>query len=198
MTLSTDIHDDIEQSQKEALLQREKGDSGQEQTKPMARHKTITKTMAVALSLLCAGVAFLACRHHRTKPMPLRQQPFRTMKDLDEATSTDYNIGEFAIVRLEEDADDHHQVGVDFPPIPPFHPKHTAHVHYSSTMDANNQIQYRRDINAPCEHGMLVFSVGVAKDDMPYTYEIYNDGYLYSNNGGLCILYPSYNGYQSE
>jgi hypothetical protein len=81
-------------------------------------------------------------------------------------------------------------------PIPPIHPHHGGVVTYSSHMSADGSVEYRRDIKAPCDHGMLVFSVGLAKDDMPYTYEVYNDAYLYSSNNGLCILYPTFSGYQ--
>jgi len=83
-------------------------------------------------------------------------------------------------------------------PIPPIHPHHTAWVTYSSRMDPDAHVEYRRDINAPCEYGMLIFSVGPAKDDLPYTYELYNDAYLYSDNNGLCLFYPSYTGYQTS
>ena len=69
-------------------------------------------------------------------------------------------------------------------------------VTYSSHMDSDGSISYRRDIEAPCEHGMLLFSVGPAKDDLPYKYDIYEDAYLYSDNGGLCIFYPTYTGFQ--
>ena len=65
-------------------------------------------------------------------------------------------------------------------------------------MGPDGSVEYRRDINAPCEFGMLLFSVGPAKDSLPYTYELYNDAYLYSDNNGLCMLYPSYNGYQTS
>lgn len=81
-------------------------------------------------------------------------------------------------------------------PIPPIHPHHGGVVTYSSHMSSDGSVEYRRDIKAPCDHGMLVFSVGLAKDSMPYTYEIYNDAYLYSSNNGLCILNPWFTGYQ--
>jgi len=83
-------------------------------------------------------------------------------------------------------------------PLPPFHPHHSASVTYSSRMGPKGNVEYRRDINAPCEFGMLLFSVGPAKDDLPYNYELYNDAYLYSDNNGLCMFYPSYNGFQTS
>lgn len=81
------------------------------------------------------------------------------------------------------------------PPIPPFHPHHDGSVHYSSIMN-NGVVSYRREINAPCDYGMLIFTVGVANKELPYEYELYNEAYLWSDNAGLCILYPTYQGYQ--
>eukprot|EP00980_Cylindrotheca_fusiformis_P000637 scaffold158_cov105-Cylindrotheca_fusiformis.AAC.10 len=81
-------------------------------------------------------------------------------------------------------------------PIPPFHPHHTAFVTYSSHMSSKGSVEYRRYIRVPCNYGMLVFSVGLAKDNLPYRYEVYNDAYLFSDNNSLCILNPWYAGYQ--
>ena len=81
--------------------------------------------------------------------------------------------------------------------IPPIHPKHQGSVKYSSIQKADGSILYRRDINAPCDNGMLLFSVGPARKDLPYQYDVYDDAYLFSKNDGLCILYPSYTGYQT-
>jgi hypothetical protein len=85
---------------------------------------------------------------------------------------------------------------LDLPPIPPIHPVHTGSVQYSSVMDPSEVVTYRRDIHAPCDFGMLVFNVGPSKDELPYHYDLYGDAYLWSDNGGLCILYPTYTGYQ--
>lgn len=82
-----------------------------------------------------------------------------------------------------------------FPPIPPFHPRHVGSIHYSSIMK-DGTITYRREINAPCDNGMLIFTVGVASKEKSYEYELYDEAYLYSDNTGLCILYPTYTGYQ--
>lgn len=71
-----------------------------------------------------------------------------------------------------------------------------AWVQYTSSMDSSGHVAYRRSVTVPCDHGMLLFTVGPAADDMPYTYEVYNDAYLYSNNNGLCILHPRYTGFQ--
>lgn len=87
---------------------------------------------------------------------------------------------------------------VKFPPIPPIHPHHTGSVHYSSVMNADGTTTYRRDINAPCDHGMLLFNVGPALDNLPYQYDLYGDAYLWSDNGGLCLFYPTYTGYQTS
>ena len=87
----------------------------------------------------------------------------------------------------------------NLPPIPPFHPHHSGTVHYSSIQNADNgAVTYRREINAPCDYGMLVFTVGYAAQELPYEYDLYEEAYLWSDNGGLCILYPSYNGYQTS
>lgn len=85
---------------------------------------------------------------------------------------------------------------LELPPIPPIHPVHTGEVDYSSVMDADGTVIYRRDIEAPCDYGMLVFSIGPSSDDLPYPFDLYADAYLWSDNGGLCILYPTYRGYQ--
>ena len=89
-----------------------------------------------------------------------------------------------------------HNAKLELPPIPPIHPVHTGSVQYSSVMEADGTVTYRRDIHAPCNYGMLVFNVGPSKDDLPYHYDLYGDAYLFSDNGGLCILYPTYTGYQ--
>eukprot|EP00980_Cylindrotheca_fusiformis_P000636 scaffold158_cov105-Cylindrotheca_fusiformis.AAC.9 len=84
-------------------------------------------------------------------------------------------------------------------PIPPFHPHHTAFVTYSSHPSSDGRsaaVEYRRDIRAPCNYGMFVFSVGPAKDNLPYRYNVYNEAYLFSDNNGLCILDPWFTGYQ--
>lgn len=85
---------------------------------------------------------------------------------------------------------------LELPPIPPIHPHHTGVAHYSSTMDADGTIIYRRDIRTPCNNGLLVFNVGPSKDEMPYHWEVYADAYIWSDNGGLCILYPEYTAFQ--
>lgn len=85
---------------------------------------------------------------------------------------------------------------LEFPPLPPIHPHHTGSVHYSSTMNSDGTTSYRRDINAPCDYGMLVFNIGPAKDNMPYKYDLYADAYLWSDNESLCMFYPSYTGFQ--
>jgi len=87
---------------------------------------------------------------------------------------------------------------LNLPPIPPIHPIHDGAVVYSSMMEADGTITYRRDIHAPCDNGMLLFNVGPSKDELPYHYDLYGDAYLWSDNGGLCILYPTYTGYQTS
>lgn len=65
-------------------------------------------------------------------------------------------------------------------------------------MEADGTVIYRRDIEAPCDYGMLVFNIGPSSDDLPYPFDLYADAYLWSDNGGLCILYPTYRGYQES
>lgn len=88
--------------------------------------------------------------------------------------------------------------GVELPPIPPIHPHHNGSVQYTSRMNADGTTTYRRDIKAPCDYGMLLFNVGPALDELPYEYDIYGDVYLWSDNLGLCVLYPTYDGYQES
>jgi len=88
------------------------------------------------------------------------------------------------------------KTNVELPPIPPIHPVHTATVIYSSMMDPDGSRTYRRDINLPCDHGLLVFNVGPSSDQLPYHWDVYADAYIWSDNGGLCILYPTYTAYQ--
>lgn len=84
----------------------------------------------------------------------------------------------------------------NFPPIPPIHPVHTGSAQYSSGMDSDGTITYRRDINAPCDYGILIFNIGPSADDLPYHWDVYADAYIWSDNGGLCILNPTYTGFQ--
>jgi len=88
----------------------------------------------------------------------------------------------------------HHPIGL--PPIPPIRPHHAARVKYSSRQYSNGEVEYKREVTAPCEHGILLFSIGPARDDLPFAYDIYEDAYIYSDNAGLCLLYPTYTGYQ--
>ena len=43
-----------------------------------------------------------------------------------------------------------------------------------------------------------IFNIGPAAQYEPFAYDIYEDAYAYSNNGGLCVLYPSYKGVQTS
>jgi len=87
-------------------------------------------------------------------------------------------------------------VGEKLPPIPPIKPRHSGSVHYSAVINPDGTTTYRRDVNAPCDYGMLVFNVGPADDSLPFQYDLYEDAYLWSDNSGLCIFYPTYTGYQ--
>jgi len=109
---------------------------------------------------------------------------------------SDYQELEYASSSSLRGSTDPKALPIDLPPIPPIHPVHTGSVVYSSVMDGAGTVTYRRDIHAPCDYGMLLFNIGPSRDELPYHYDIYGDAYLYSNNGGLCILYPEYIGYQ--
>ena len=105
------------------------------------------------------------------------------------ASSRGNHSVEFQLLSREDELQiDFHRVDALSKPIPPIHPHHYATVHYTSRMESGGQISYRRDITAPCDNGMLLFSIGPAKDDLPYKYDVYDDGYLFSDNKGLCIL----------
>lgn len=70
-----------------------------------------------------------------------------------------------------------------------------ARVHYSPVID-KGVVAYKREFTVPCDDGVLVFNVGPAPVDASYEFEVYDDAYLWSNNGGLCFLYPHYQAYQ--
>jgi hypothetical protein len=83
--------------------------------------------------------------------------------------------------------------------IKPIKPLHEGKVVYLTEFsDKDDAVVYKRIFTAPCGNGMLVFNVGPAAEYEPYTYELYEDAYAYSNNGGLCFLYPSYQGIQTS
>jgi hypothetical protein len=83
--------------------------------------------------------------------------------------------------------------------IKPIKPLHEGKVVYvTAVSDQDDSVIYKRIFTAPCGDGMLVFNVGPAAEYEPYAYELYEDAYAYSNNGGLCVLYPSYRGIQTS
>jgi hypothetical protein len=83
--------------------------------------------------------------------------------------------------------------------IKPIKPLHEGKVVYlTSFSDSDDAVVYKRVFTAPCGDGMLVFNVGPAAEYEPYYYELYEDAYAYSDNGGLCVLYPSYRGIQTS
>ena len=57
---------------------------------------------------------------------------------------------------------------------------------------------YKREFRVPCGYGLLVFNIGPAASNLPYAFDVYDDGYVYSDNGGLCLLYPSYRAHQND
>jgi len=84
--------------------------------------------------------------------------------------------------------------------IHPPHPKklHHGEVLYTTVEDPDVGRYYKREFVVPCGYGLLVFNVGPAQIDMPYDLDVYDDGYVYSDNGGLCWLYPSYRAHQND
>jgi len=81
--------------------------------------------------------------------------------------------------------------------IKPIHPHHTGRVVYLTESTVDNGVIYKRVFTVPCAYGMLVFNVGPAASYEPYSYDVYEDAYAYSDNKGLCVLYPSYTGTQT-
>jgi hypothetical protein len=71
-------------------------------------------------------------------------------------------------------------------------------VYLTGFSDKDDEVVFKRIFTAPCGDGMLVFNVGPAAEYEPYSFELYDDAYAYSNNGGLCVLYPSYRGIQTS
>lgn len=223
MTSTTrNINDDEETNLKEALLSSQPDEmtgSNREKLAP-GQWKEIEECFhsgpcQKGLLLLVILFANSVCLWHLVRPwvpepnqvLPLQDGSFSlTLLQHEQEVDTEEFPMDFEIVpmndvlaTLNKNTSINGNVNVNVNrPIPPIHPHHTAWVTYSSRMGPNANVEYRRDINAPCEYGMLIFSVGPAKDDLPYTYELYNDAYLYSDNNGLCLFYPSYTGYQTS
>lgn len=81
--------------------------------------------------------------------------------------------------------------------IKPIHPHHHGDVIFlTEKLDAHTY-RYKREFTVPCGDGVLVFNIGPALENQPYAYDIYQDNYAYSDNSGLCVLYPSYKGEQT-
>lgn len=69
---------------------------------------------------------------------------------------------------------------------------------YSVENDDSGRIVYKREFTVPCGDGLLVFNVGTAPEYAPYFYDVYEDAYAFSDNSGLCLLYPSWQGLQQS
>lgn len=82
--------------------------------------------------------------------------------------------------------------------IKPIKPYHHGRVVYSVLSDDAGRIIYKREFTVPCADGLLVFNVGPAPEYAPYAYDVYEDAYAYSDNSGLCIFYPSWQGLQQS
>lgn len=83
--------------------------------------------------------------------------------------------------------------------IHPPHPKklHHGEVLYKTVEDATEGRYYDRQFLIPCGYGLLVFNIGPADTNMPYDFDVYDDGYIFSNNGDMCVFYPSYKAHQN-
>jgi hypothetical protein len=82
--------------------------------------------------------------------------------------------------------------------VKPIKKHHHGEVVFSTEIDDEGNFVYKRTFTVPCGDGILVFSVGPAATYEPYAYELYDDAYVYSNNQGLCVLYPSYKAIQTS
>jgi hypothetical protein len=82
--------------------------------------------------------------------------------------------------------------------VKPVRPHHHGEVVFSTEIDDEGNFVFKRTFTVPCGDGILVFSVGPAATYEPYAYELYDDAYVYSNNQGLCVLYPSYKAIQTS
>lgn len=84
--------------------------------------------------------------------------------------------------------------------IHPPHPKklHHGEVLYTVVQDPDMGRYYKREFLIPCGYGLLVFNIAPADESMPYALDVFDDGYVYSDNGGLCLLYPSYRAHQND
>ena len=83
-------------------------------------------------------------------------------------------------------------------PHPP-KPKKLDHgkVMYLTSQAEDGSLVYKRDFTAPCNYGILVFNIGPAPEYAPYAYDVYQDAYAFSDNQGLCPLYPSWKATQT-
>jgi hypothetical protein len=79
-------------------------------------------------------------------------------------------------------------------PIKPHH--HGDVIFLTEKVDGTDHYKYKREFTVPCGYGILVFNIGPALENQPYSYDIYQDNYAYSDNSGLCVIYPSYKGEQ--
>lgn len=143
----------------------------------------------VAAVLLVVTVLVMVHDHNKIPVVQLLEQPY--MRTSHSGTINDLNELEYVVDVPKHDNIRWH--------IKPMKPHHTGHVQYVTEISSDrNHLIYKRIFNAPCGYGMLVFNVGPAALYEPYTYELYDDAYAYSNNEGLCVLYPSYNGVQES
>ncbi len=145
--------------------------------------------VVVALLLVTVGFTVLISSDH-VPVVALRERPNEL---LDARSTHQQQQSPQSQYQLRHENDDH---PLEWH-VKPLKPHHTGHVTYVTEISSDrNHLIYKRIFNAPCGYGMLVFNVGPAALYEPYTYELYEDAFAYSNNDGLCVLYPSYNGVQ--
>jgi hypothetical protein len=83
-------------------------------------------------------------------------------------------------------------VGTPIPSFPPLKNVHHGSVVFLAGFTNRTTIEYRRVFKVPCDHGILVFNIGPAASAEPFDYDVYDDAYAFSNQKGLCPLFPTY------
>jgi hypothetical protein len=83
-------------------------------------------------------------------------------------------------------------VGTPLNAIPPITSVHHGSVVFLAGFENTTTIEYKRVFKVPCDHGILVFNIGPAASTEPFEYEIYADAYAFTNQKGLCPLFPTY------
>ena len=175
----------------------------------MQQSRLVSSFVGAVFLFLVAAVVVVSCVFSRNISVPVVH--LQLLPHILATSYTSSNNVDIAVPVLSSDGLSHQQQlrsgsttassrsnNIDWH-IKPIKPHHTGHVSYVTEISSDrNHLIYKRIFNAPCGYGMLVFNVGPAAVYEPYTYELYDDAYAYSNNEGLCVLYPSYNGIQES